>query len=96
MTKMGVRLIHACDLYSNKYGISAWWFQTSSKVSGQEFKEIHRDIGSLETVKAGADISTHIVVIAIKSVGIIQTVASDVVYGQENKYAPEKHQTGQG
>ena len=31
--------------------ISAWWLQTSSKFSGQEFEEIHRNIGSSETPK---------------------------------------------
>ena len=31
--------------------ISAWWLQTSSKFSGQEFQEIHKNIGSSETPK---------------------------------------------
>ena len=31
--------------------ISAWWLQTSSKFSGQEFGEIHRNIGLSETPK---------------------------------------------
>ena len=31
--------------------ISAWWLRTSSKFSGQEFEEIHRNIGSPETPK---------------------------------------------
>ena len=31
--------------------ISARWFRTSSKFSGQEFEEIHRNIGSSETPK---------------------------------------------
>ena len=31
--------------------ISAWWLRTSSKFSGQEFEEIHRNIGSSETPK---------------------------------------------
>ena len=31
--------------------ISAWWLRTSIKFSGEEFEEIHKDIGSLETPK---------------------------------------------
>ena len=31
--------------------ISAWWLQTGSKFSGQEFEEIYRNIGSLKTLK---------------------------------------------
>ena len=31
--------------------ISAWCLQRSSKFSGQEFEEIHTNIGSLETLK---------------------------------------------
>ena len=31
--------------------ISATWLRTSSKFSGQQFEEIHRSIGSLETPK---------------------------------------------
>ena len=31
--------------------ISAWWLRTGSKFSGQEFKDIHRNIGSSETPK---------------------------------------------
>ena len=31
--------------------ISAWWLRTSSKFKGQEFKKIHKNIGSLETPK---------------------------------------------
>ena len=31
--------------------ISAWWLRTSSKFSGQEFEEIHKNLGSLETPK---------------------------------------------
>ena len=31
--------------------ISAWWLWTSSKVSGQEFEEIYRNIGSQEITK---------------------------------------------
>ena len=27
--------------------ISAWWLRTSSKFSGQEFEEIHRNIGKI-------------------------------------------------
>ena len=35
--------------------VSAWWFRTSSKFSGQGFEEIHRNIGLLETPLRGAD-----------------------------------------
>ena len=31
--------------------ISTWWLLTSSKLCGQEFKEIHTNIESLETPK---------------------------------------------
>ena len=31
--------------------ISAWWFQTSSKLNRQEVKEIHKNFESLETPK---------------------------------------------
>ena len=31
--------------------ISAWWLRTSSKFSGQEFEEIHSNIGSSKTLK---------------------------------------------
>ena len=31
--------------------ISAWWLRTSIKFNGQEFEEIRRSIGSMETFK---------------------------------------------
>ena len=47
--------------------ISARWPRTNSKFSAQEFKEIHRNIGSLETPKQdGADSSKQEVVSTIK------------------------------
>ena len=37
---------------SEAFGIiSAWWLRTSSKFCGQEFEEIHRNIGLLGTPK---------------------------------------------
>ena len=52
--------------------ISAWWLQTSCKFTGQQFEEIVKNIGSLETPKAGANFFILEVVIAMKSVRIIQ------------------------
>ena len=61
--------------------ISAWWIRTSSKFSEQEFEEILRNIGLLETFKKvrGRDSSDHEVVIAIKSARNDQYLASDAV-----------------
>ena len=51
--------------------VSAWWLQTSSKFIGQEFKEIHLNIGSLETPKQVRILQAQ-VVIAMKGAEIVQ------------------------
>ena len=67
--------------------ISAWWIRTSRKFSGLEFEEVHKKIGSSW---AGADSSNHAVVIAMKSVRIVQQLASDTVRLQEDKYGQQQ------
>ena len=59
--------------------ISAWWLRTSSKFSCQEFEEIHRNIGSLETSKLVRIPTKYEVVIAKKSAPIVEYLASDAV-----------------
>ena len=50
-------------------------FRTSSKLNGQEFQEIHRNMGSLETFKQ-VRISFYKVVMATKRVRIVPQLAS--------------------
>ena len=59
--------------------ISIWRLRTSRKFSGQEFKEIHTNIESLETLEAGADFSKHKVALAIESARIVQYLAFDAL-----------------
>ena len=71
--------------------ISAWWFRTSSKFSGQDFQETGGNIRSLETPKQdSADSSNHKVVIVIKSARIVLYLASDAVRWQEDEYAQQQ------
>ena len=63
--------------------ISSSWLRTSSKFSGQEFEEIHRNIGSLETPKQVR------IVNAMKSARIVQHLASDAVRWQKDKSAQQ-------
>ena len=58
--------------------ISAWWLRTSSKFNGQDFEEICRNFGLLETPMQ-VWIPPRKVVIAVKSVRIIQQLTSDAV-----------------
>ena len=71
--------------------ISTWWLRKSSKFNGQEYEEIYRNIESLETPKQG-EFLYHKVVNAIKSVLIIQQLASDAVGWQEDHYAIQQQQ----
>ena len=63
--------------------ISAWRLQTSSKFSGQEFKEIHRKTPKQMRIPP----TRKYVVNGTKSARIVQYLASDAVRWQENKYA---------
>ena len=68
-----------------------WWLRTSSKFSEQEFKEIYRNIGSLETFKQ-VRIPKHEVVIAMKCAWIAQYLVSDAIRQQEDKHALQQQQ----
>ena len=67
--------------------ISAWRFRTSTKLNGQE---IHRNIGLLETPRQMRTSPITNLVIAIKSVKIVQYLASDADRWQEDKYAQQQ------
>ena len=78
-------MLNFCELNPDIYDetlyhdISAWWIRANSKFSGQEFEEIYRHFGSLETLKQVRIPPKHEVVIAMKSVRIVQYLASDAV-----------------
>ena len=57
--------------------IAAWWLQKSSNLSGQEFKNIEWNIGSLETPKQVRIPPITKLVTAMKNVLIVQQLVSD-------------------
>ena len=59
--------------------ISAWWRQTNSKFSGQEFEEIHRNIGRLETPNQVRISPSTKHLMQRKYVRIVQRLAFDAV-----------------
>ena len=70
--------MHSGDCNTFTLNISAWCFRKNSKFSGQEFEEIHRNIGSLEAPKQIRILRK--VITAIKSVRIIQQLGSYAVW----------------
>ena len=72
--------------------ISAWWLLTSSKFSGQEFEEIHRNIGSSETPKQVRIPPITKYSLKWKVCGSSNKLGSHAVRWQEDKYALQQQQ----
>ena len=69
--------------------IFAWWLRISSKFSGPEFEKIS---GTLDRWKllSRCRFPHHEVAIAVKSLRIVQYLASDAVRRQEDKFAQQQ------